>query len=176
MRLRDRVDMWDGNKEQAVFEDLPYHGDSQSMEVALVETICRLPDKVAEYALERCVFLSVGGVNNGQVLPAGIVTGGGHRRRTTRGVWIVILSETIGLDDIHSVIAHEIAHAYLKHDRYDPDLPQGCELAAAALAAEWGFSGIGADPEYCDAPFKSVREFNNRRVEPGWNLEGDPNV
>ena len=68
-------------------------------------------------------------------------------------MWLLLLDER-SVDEneeseVLGIIAHEIAHAWLKHDRMSPDLPDDCETKAANLAKEWGFEGRATDPEFC---------------------------
>lgn len=64
--------------------------------------------------------------------------------------WIIVLTEELPTNDAHGIIAHEIAHAWLRHDRF-ADHPEDCETKAANLTREWGFTGKGADAVYCNA-------------------------
>ena len=72
-------------------------------------------------------------------------------------MWLILLDERSVDEDEESeilgTIAHEIAHAWLKHDRMSPDIPEDCETKAANLAKEWGFQGRGTDPEFCSAVY-----------------------
>ena len=46
---------------------------------------------------------------------------------------------------MQATVAHEIAHAFLRHREGDPT---ECEVEAARLAQQWGFTGPAADPDY----------------------------
>jgi hypothetical protein len=127
-------------REEEIHYDLAYWGDSEEMEIAIVRTIAKLPEEVAGFAVEECCYLSVGRSCLGMVLPGDI----GKEK------WIILLDERISKRDLHGAIAHEIAHAWLKHDRTSPDCPVDCEVQAATLTKAWGFAGKGADVEYCN--------------------------
>jgi hypothetical protein len=78
------------------------------------------------------------------------------RRLSSIETWIILLDERItdeGEEVTMGIIAHEIAHAWLKHDRHHYATPPECEIEAADLAKAWGFTGRGADADYCHAPF-----------------------
>jgi hypothetical protein len=64
-------------------------------------------------------------------------------------MWVILLDENIPEEDRESAIAHEVAHARLGHDRLG-EMPDDCETQAANLVKEWGFTGKGADAEYCE--------------------------
>lgn len=134
---------------------LDHHGDDEALNSAIVETIGRLPEDVAEFALEHCIFLSVGRAAYGMTLPGRVVTRR-SRWKTTRNQWLILLAEDVPDDDLPSFIAHEIAHAWRKDDRLSPDLPDDCETETALLVKSWGFEGRGADPDYCNAPFAGI--------------------
>lgn len=94
-------------------------------------TLGRLPADVLEFALEKCAFASVG-----SEVPAQVI------RPTDR--WLVLLSE-YGYEGqpavSETVVAHEIAHAWLGHEESDDDK----EREVRALVRSWGFTGHGAD-------------------------------
>lgn len=140
MRNREDYDF-----EQA-FDDAPYHGESDEIRRFLALVLLRLPERIREFAIERCAVLSVGHNAYGITWPARIAKKWrvGINRR-----WLILLTENLPPGDEESIIAHEIAHAYLGHDRGSPDLPQDCEEQACNLVAKWGFSGKGADAAYC---------------------------
>ncbi len=117
-------------KEEIAY-DLKYYGYSKNLYINIVETIYRLPADVQEYVLDNCVFLGVGDTTIGTVLHGKYI----------KGNWIVNLLESVD----KCSIAHEIAHAFLEHDRLSP--PNDCEQRACELTAQWGFSGKGADYE-----------------------------
>ena len=68
--------------------------------------------------------------------------------RRTRNMWLILLHEKLPVDEECSIIAHEIAHAWLGHDKLSLNFPPSSEVDAAILTGSWGFTGRGADPEY----------------------------
>ncbi len=137
----------DTRRFEEIHYDLSYHGESLDIHRQIIETILRLPEKVTKFAVENCCFISVGGAICGITLPGRIAT---NLRRTTRNVWIIVLSENCNEKDIHSIIAHEIAHAWRKDDRL-ANPPEDCEIQTANLVRDWGFTGCGADAVYCNS-------------------------
>jgi hypothetical protein len=109
------------------------------MEVLIVQTVMRLPDEVKEYVYEDCRIAAIGGEDT-----LGAVFAPGTQ-------WFVMLDATIAkkFDDktAMGIIAHEIAHAWLKHDKGDWRLKTTCEPEAADLAAQWGFTGFAASAD-----------------------------
>ena len=83
--------------------------------------------------------------------------------RRTRNMWLVILNERTPDDEIDGTIAHEIAHAWLKHDQLSIDIPDTCKVDAALLAGAWGFTGKGTDPEHCDRTRQQLRQSDGTR-------------
>ena len=132
------------SKEEQVANDLLYYSDNETIRVLIIATICRLPDEVAEFALDRCNFVSIGeeGTGYGIVLPGRIGVHPGERR--SKNIWIIVLAENLPDEDSHSIIAHEIAHAWLGHDRVG-EIPEDCETQASDLVRQWGFTGRGAN-------------------------------
>jgi hypothetical protein len=126
--------------------DLAYHGSDRALELAIIETIQRLPQEVARFALDQCRFLSVGETSFGTTLPGRIAS---DWQGSTENMWLLLLAEGMPGDDIHSVVAHEIGHAWLKHDRLSPNVPDDCEIQTANLVRDWGFTGKGANADYC---------------------------
>ena len=61
------------------------------------------------------------------------------------GSGITLIVNQQGSGDAPSIVAHEIAHAWLRHDRLSLDVTSECEGEAAALTLEWGFDGLGTD-------------------------------
>src|SRR5262249_32100117 len=116
------------------------------VEQKLVDAISRLPEDVRELALERCFFVAIGGDEGGSFFAPETITGlldvGSGAPR-----YLVVLNSGWKLNDFQSAVAHEIAHIWLR----DPDADFGDEAErheneAAALAREWGFTGIGSLP------------------------------
>ena len=134
-----------------IASDLAYYGEDEELRVHIALVLSRLPDRIVRFALDRCVFLSVGRTTSGMVLPGRITVH--HHERRSRNRWLVLLDENMPNDD--SIIAHEIAHAWLRHDRLSADDQQLWERDAAETAKSWGFVGRGCDVEYCEAPYKT---------------------
>jgi IrrE N-terminal-like domain len=112
-------------------EDLETHG-------ALVRSLARLPAAVREFAIDECVFVSIGKSVRGLCRPTTMV---GEAR------WMIVLDERLAPSSIETAVAHEVAHAYLGHDLGDTSTThEEVEAAARQLAREWGFRGFGAEP------------------------------
>jgi hypothetical protein len=122
--------------------------DDLDLTRTLAETLLCLPEEVAQFACDRCRFISSSGCY-GMVLPGRL---GVHpdTRAPEDDLWLILLASDLPEADAHSIVAHEIAHAWLGHDRLSPDLTPECEVEAATLTAQWGFSGIGASVDHCD--------------------------
>lgn len=126
-------------------------GGSDDVTRILIETVLRLPQKVGEYALDRCLFISVGVGGEaapGMCLPGSYLPQEGGRR--LRNLWLIVLSEDVPPEDAHGIVAHEIAHAWLRHhpsirleDTIEVAIKQ--EIDAVKLTRQWGFMGIGTD-------------------------------
>ena len=127
-------------------EEIGYYGERPETLLRIAQTIAALPDDVAIFALRQMVFASVGAGVMGMTLPGRIGLAGGSRAFKNR--WIVILDDAMPDNEFPTTIAHEIAHAWLKHDRLG-EMPPNCEREAAEQARSWGFKGLGADPAFC---------------------------
>lgn len=125
-------------------EWIAYYGADWGFRDWILEAVARLPQKVCDFACDRCMFLSVGRSVLGMVVPARIATHAVERR--TRNMWLILLEEDLTEEDAHSIIAHEIAHAWLRHDRLDGDPDPSVEEAVRQVK-QWGFTGLGADEE-----------------------------
>jgi hypothetical protein len=99
---------------------------------------------VGRFALDRCAFTSVGQTILGMALPGRIGVHVAERR--SKNVWIIVSLDQEPGEELQTTVAHEIAHAWLGHDRCG-DMPTDCEEQAARLAKSWGFGGEGADAE-----------------------------
>lgn len=83
---------------------------------------------------------------------------------------LILLSEHIvdkyEREDIVSIIAHEIAHAYLGHANShslrsdEVHIADEMEVEACELARSWGFSGRGTDAESRAAYFTDAFKQN----------------
>ena len=157
---------------------IPDYCDNVAVHTQLLRTVERLPDGVQEFVCERCVFLAL--ADHGMVLPGRItyphfaetaemvekappnasfskLTDYVEEHERTAPKWIVLLQGTPSDDE--SILAHEIAHAYLGHDRlaiYDGDEAGHAEMAACELTKSWGFQGLGTDTDHCTAQFKDL--------------------
>ena len=131
--------------------DLVYYGEDRDLHRQIIETVLQLPERVGRFALDRCRFLSVGESVYGMTLPGRIGLSAGPGRRS-RNMWIILLADPLPEEHALSIIADEIAHAWLKHDRLG-NPPKDCEIEAANMTLAWGFTGKGADAEYSNAPF-----------------------
>jgi len=130
----------------AIFDEIAYHGESEQTQALLAKAVSRLPEDVAGFALERCCFVSIGGNFLGLTLPGRL---GEDNEGQSANFWIIVLDDCQPRDEMQATIAHEIAHAWLRHDRYgEDDLTVDCEVQAAELARDWGFTGTGADVEH----------------------------
>lgn len=146
-------------REDEIAYELAYFGDDVGLERAIVQTLARLPDDVREFALESCRFLSVGRADLGMVLPGRV----GASEVVSEPRWLVLLEENVLSEDVHGIVAHEIAHAFLGHDRLSIDTPADCEKQAASRAREWGFDGAGTDEGYVTGAAGSYVEYVERR-------------
>jgi hypothetical protein len=104
-------------------------------------TLARLPVGIRDFALDRCIFASVGSERAAQVLPPS-------------DRWLVLFTDEPSVAE--SVIAHEIAYAWLGHlgpgSGINDDAQERHMRALVAddrhvraLVRSWGFSGFGAD-------------------------------
>ncbi len=131
---------------------LAYYGSDFDLGRTIVETIVRLLDPVAQFALERCRFTSVGKSVYGMCLPGRIAASFGRRWEDATTVlpddkWILVLTDPLPADDAHSIVAHEIAHAWRGDDVLSM-IGWECERAITELVAKWGFVGLGTDVEH----------------------------
>jgi hypothetical protein len=104
---------------------------------ALVRVLSRVPRDALEFAIHKCVFLSSGGKEiglNGQCLPT---------RFIGEADWLILIYDDA--PDIETVIAHELAHAYLGHSLGEPMSDEETEAQAREQTRAWGFTGKGAD-------------------------------
>ena len=106
---------------------------------AVFEVLCRVPEPVRAFALDRCAFASVGRGAAGMAISP-VASGG-----TT---WTIVLADR---DGVTGTAAHELAHAFLGHDQASVE----AEIAAAELAASWGIVGDSADASGCAERFKA---------------------
>ena len=153
---------------------IPDYCDNIEVHTAVLKTVSRLPADVQKYACERCVFLAL--AENGMVFPGRITYP--HSSESVemfeqvpcgaslleladyvetyerKAKWIILLPGCLAADEAQSIIAHEIAHAFLGHDRLSICDFIDVETEACNLVRSWGFGGLGADVEYCTAPYR----------------------
>lgn len=153
-----------------------YCGTDLDIEQLIIQTLARLPEEVQEFVCSGCRFLSIGRSANALVLsgsialpfplhsPEGIkwaIEQGRIEALLLNPPKLILLSEHIvdeyEQEDSLSIVAHEIAHAYLGHEprhvRDEVNLPAEREVEACQLARQWGFSGRGTDAESRAAAF-----------------------
>lgn len=126
-----------------------YFGDDDSIRFSIAKVLPKIPNDVRDYVLNECFIFSAGKGDFGVTWPASMILNSYDRLRS----WIIILSEDMPEDDKDSIIAHEIAHAYLKHDRLS-DVPVEVEKDACLLVKGWGFDGLGTNLEHCYEAFR----------------------
>jgi len=105
----------------------------------------------------------------GMVWPARIVGPPiyGQARFRLKQRWLIVLSEDVLSDEPHGSIAHEIAHAYLGHDRQAIGTSIDVEYQACDLAAKWGFGGqdeIRKKYEAADQVVRSIQDQNKKEA------------
>lgn len=152
-----------------------YFNTHEVIEQLIIETLARLPKEIREFVCDHCRFLSIGRSANAVVLngslalpfplnfPEGIRSAielGRIEELLSNPPKLILLSELMidkyEQEDVISVVAHEIAHAYLGHEPcLEPDFSLAAEreVEACALASQWGFSGRGTDAEECAGYF-----------------------
>jgi AcrR family transcriptional regulator len=135
----------DANLRRAIHYELSYEGDDSGTRETIVAVLARLPEEVREWALDRCRFLSVGGTLAAYPVPGRLVVDPATRR--SRGVWLIVIDDRA--EDLEGVIAHELAHVWLRRAGTGSiggfDAWEAEEEAAEALAHVWGFTGPGTD-------------------------------
>lgn len=146
---------------EEMFSKAPYFGQDMVMRATLAQVLTRVPESVREFVLGKCVITSsveprFGGIVWKAQVPKQALD-------SPHEFWLIVLSElawSAGMDMVRRkglkevaksqnerwrhIIAHEIAHAYLGHDRMNPDLPEDTEAEADRLAARWGFANSDA--------------------------------
>lgn len=94
-------DDWEWSPEGVHYRLSPVGIDDDQTISLIVETICRLPREIAEFALDRCFFVSVGPANNGITLPGRLVSPKDEK-------WLIVLEERIRPQDAHGIVAHRL--------------------------------------------------------------------
>ena len=133
-KTQTEYEKWENSPEGVAYwlGDLPV---PEAVESVIISTVHQLPGQVREFVYCECCFSCVA--------PRGGQT---CYLQKARQPWLILLGQE--LQD-ESVLAHQIAHAWLGH-RYDPGLAelratQQEEDAACDLTREWGFGGCGAE-------------------------------
>ena len=118
-----------------------YLSENTEVRQLIIKVLLKLPEEVRDFLTESCKFFvpdfEYGRVWEGQDFQADFIIYLGQD-----------LAEMENEEDALSVIAHEIAHAYLNHSTLSTDGVE-CEKEACEKASSWGFSGIGTDLDYC---------------------------
>lgn len=100
-----------------------------NMESHILKTIYRLPDEVREFVCDECDFCNI---KSGTAI---------NLKEPRKGQWLIILYDDVAEENVENLIAHEIAHAWLKHTTvrlsHEKDLEQ--EKEADVTAKKWGF-------------------------------------
>ena len=118
----------------------------------ILEAVCRLPESVRRFVVERVVFVSLDDYSwNGQDF---YTRGRAISPDQVADRWVIVLAP----DAPASTIAHEVAHSFAEHEAGGAD----AEREAAQLARSWGFTGDAADPDsaverYLDAAEEPMR-------------------
>ena len=138
---------------------LRYYGNGPDIRRVIAETISRLPEEIARFSLGRCLFICLGRGMAGTTLTARIIE---NRKRDH----IIVLSEIqlrlLDLETALSVIAHEIAHAWLNHSSRWRRLGHS-EALACLQTGEWGFKGYPADPVEYQRVISKLQEIFRQR-------------
>jgi len=114
---------------------------SDDLMVLVVKLLLRVPDKIRDFVYRNCRFSSMCNTAVYRDL-----------EEFKRCPWHIFLYEEYSdRIDYQSVIAQQIAHAYLGHNKKGGFMPPEIEEAlkyekeACALVKKWGFVGIGAE-------------------------------
>ena len=155
---------------EEVYDRIPFFGEDDVKRL-ITKVILRLPEEVATYVFSRCVFTLFRGPDHGLCFPgrwfhpeesdiADLVeelSGDSFAELTDRvrdrmgriQKWVIILSDDVlTMEDGDSIVAHEIAHAWLGHDTLSSVAIKDFESEACEQTREWGFGGRGADENY----------------------------
>lgn len=130
-----------------------YYGEDPDIERAIVAVFVKLPIEVIDFIFRKCAFLSVGRSCLGMVVPQMLAQ---TNPEDVKGRWLILLEERTPKRQIKSVIAHEIAHAWLEHNHLSLACPKECEIQVALLAKQWGFKGWGADEDFVTRHMKET--------------------
>lgn len=122
---------------QPSFDNIRYYGSDKLIRDTIIETVRRLPAGVAKFVIEQCSFVSVGRTCWGMVIPK-------NAPEISAKQWLVVLEEGMPRRTRHSIIAREIAYAWLGFDRLSPECDPASDVQAHGLTAAWGFKGLRA--------------------------------
>jgi hypothetical protein len=115
-----------------------YFGVDSPTYYAIVRALARMPEGARAFALDECLFLSVGRSARGLCRPTSMLGDAG---------WLVVIDERLAPTSIENTVAHEVAHAMLGHDIGDTNIShEDAEADVRELVREWGFRGFGAEP------------------------------
>lgn len=122
-----------------VWEGMGSHWLPDEMRALICRAIPRLPENVAEFALYNCSFIAPDKTTKGETYPAPLFAHPTRRGRTARNHWVIWLAPSILNDeqDGQYTVAHEVAHAWLKHQVMDGNFL--AEEQADDLVKSWGF-------------------------------------
>ena len=143
-----------------LYEDIAYYGVEEAMQVAIAQTIARLPRSVQDFACWNLQFVSIGDALRGFALPGRLFSSPAWTSADpiaediaappTEKSWLIVLNDSLLLgdaspEDAYSTIAHEIAHAWLGHEFpvWGMQAFNDSERAASSQAQQWGFTGPG---------------------------------
>lgn len=115
-----------------VAANITYHHGGPDVLSHIIETVQKLPAEVIQFAITKCAFVSATEENAGCVLNAKVFQD---------SEWVVILGPGLAAQNAQNIVAHKIAHAWLRHEHFGI-LPSDHEPAVRALAAEWGFEDV----------------------------------
>ena len=109
-----------------VWYDLTEYDMEDNLRFALCRVLKKIPEEVYDYVIENIYFIE----GSSQMIPLNEV-------KKYRKKQIVIIEPKDLKDEF--TIAHEIAHAFLKHK---PFTTKNIEMEADKLAEKWGFKKI----------------------------------
>ncbi len=128
---------------EEIWYKVRYYGDDSQTQVAICRTVERLPKDVQSFVFDDCVFMSVGRASLGLVMPPDR----DDELYWARDRWLIFLADELPEEDVDGIIAHEIAHALLGHNRFELFVPGDTERTEQEVADQvkaWGFTGRGA--------------------------------
>ena len=132
---------------EEIYKVAPYYGDNGRIRSEIVNVLLEVPEQVANFACQRCIFISINGEYDGRCHELDVPPGPLVR---PHAFWLIELSETICCARSFRYrkyaqalfrynIAHELAHAYLDHQEVSSEDEAEREAEANRLAMQWGF-------------------------------------